>query len=132
MQTVLLVVPRHPQLLEATPYNSLIGPTILPVLGAVPDAAIVFFSGMGSNAQTQLDTGMGALAGSTVMLLTIPWVSYLLLAAKPRGAGADGSAFDLPEPLFTTERNQSNNHLRGTTQHTTSGAQHCWRGSGFD
>lgn len=62
------------ELLEATPYQALIGPTILPVLGAVPDAAIVFFSGMGSDAQTQLDTGMGALAGSTVMLLTIPWV----------------------------------------------------------
>jgi len=62
------------ELLEATPYAPLIGPTILPVLGAVPDAAIVFFSGFGNDAQEQLDTGMGALAGSTVMLLTIPWV----------------------------------------------------------
>lgn len=62
------------ELLETTSWKALIGPTILPVLGAVPDAAIVFFSGMGSDAQAQLSTGMGALAGSTVMLLTVPWI----------------------------------------------------------
>lgn len=62
------------ELLEATKYQKLIGPTILPVLGAVPDAAIVFFSGLGNDAQSQIGTGMGALAGSTVMLLTVPWV----------------------------------------------------------
>jgi len=35
---------------------------------------IVLFSGMGPNAQEQLNVGVGALAGSTVMLITIPWV----------------------------------------------------------
>lgn len=62
------------ELLEATRWKRLIGSTIVPVLGAVPDAAIVFFSGIGDNAQSQLDTGMGALAGSTVMLLTVPYI----------------------------------------------------------
>lgn len=47
---------------------------MLPVLGAVPDGAIVLFSGMGENAPTQIVVGVGALAGSTIMLLTIPWV----------------------------------------------------------
>jgi hypothetical protein len=35
---------------------------------------IVLFSGMGPNAQEQLNVGVGALAGSTVMLITVPWV----------------------------------------------------------
>jgi Ca2+/Na+ antiporter len=62
------------ELLELTKYGPLVGPTILPILGAVPDGAIVLFSGIGSDAQTQLETGVGALAGSTVMLLTVPWI----------------------------------------------------------
>ena len=33
------------------------GPIVLPVLGAVPDAAIVFFSGIGPGAQAQLSVG---------------------------------------------------------------------------
>jgi hypothetical protein len=40
---------------------------------SVPDGAIVLFSGMGPDAQEQLNVGVGALAGSTIMLLTIPW-----------------------------------------------------------
>lgn len=51
----------------------IVGSVVLPVLGAVPDGAIVLFSGMGDNAQEQLSVGVGALAGSTIMLLTVPW-----------------------------------------------------------
>lgn len=51
----------------------LVGSVVLPVLGAVPDGAIVLFSGLGDDAQEQLSVGVGALAGSTIMLLTIPW-----------------------------------------------------------
>lgn len=51
----------------------LVGSVVLPVLGAVPDGAIVLFSGMGDDAQSELSVGVGALAGSTIMLLTIPW-----------------------------------------------------------
>lgn len=61
----------------------IIGGLVLPVLGAVPDAMIVVVSGaIGSaaNAQTQLAVGMGTLAGSTIMLLTVPWSGSLLLA----------------------------------------------------
>ncbi|KAJ8608879.1 hypothetical protein CTAYLR_005272 [Chrysophaeum taylorii] len=61
------------ELLMLTPYSKLVGSCILPVLGAVPDGAIVLFSGLGPNAQSSLDIGVGALAGSTVMLVTIPW-----------------------------------------------------------
>lgn len=55
--------------------KGIVGPVVLPVLGAVPDGAIVIFSGLGpiASAQEQLSVGIGALAGSTIMLLTIPW-----------------------------------------------------------
>jgi hypothetical protein len=55
-------------------YEGIVGSVVLPVLGAVPDGAIVLFSGLGADAQEQLNVGMGGLAGSTVMLLTIPWL----------------------------------------------------------
>ena len=48
------------ELLMLTPYSKLVGSCILPVLGAVPDGAIVLFSGIGSDAQTSLDVGVGA------------------------------------------------------------------------
>lgn len=51
----------------------IVGSVVLPILGAVPDGAIVLFSGMGDDAQEELSVGVGALAGSTIMLLTIPW-----------------------------------------------------------
>jgi Ca2+/Na+ antiporter len=53
----------------------LVGGVILPLLGAVPDGAIIFFSGLGDikEAQETLSVGVGALAGSTIMLLTIPF-----------------------------------------------------------
>ena len=56
----------------------LVGSVVLPVLGAVPDGAIVLFSGIGPDAQEQLSVGIGALAGSTIMLLTAPWFLSVL------------------------------------------------------
>lgn len=56
----------------------LVGSVVLPVLGAVPDGAIVLFSGLGPDAQNQLNVGIGALAGSTIMLLTAPWLLSVL------------------------------------------------------
>ncbi|GAB5372355.1 hypothetical protein AAMO2058_001658300 [Amorphochlora amoebiformis] len=55
------------------PMAALVGPILLPILGAVPDSMIILFSGLGSDAQEKLNIGVGALAGSTIMLLTIPW-----------------------------------------------------------
>ena len=53
----------------------LVGSVVLPLLGAVPDGAIMLFSGLGEveEAQETLAVGVGALAGSTIMLLTVPW-----------------------------------------------------------
>lgn len=51
----------------------LVGGLVLPLMGAVPDGAIVLFSGFGADAAESLKVGVGTLAGSTIMLLTVPW-----------------------------------------------------------
>ena len=60
----------------------IVGSVVLPVLGAVPDGAMVLFSGLGAASpaaqQAQLSVGIGALAGSTIMLLTLPWILALI------------------------------------------------------
>lgn len=66
----------------------IIGSVVLPILGAVPDGAIVLFSGLGPNAQEELAVGVGALAGSTSMLLTVPW--FLAICAGRVNIRADG------------------------------------------
>lgn len=58
--------------------SGIVGSVVLPILGAVPDGCIVLFSGLGPNAQEQLSVGVGALAGSTIMLLTVPWFLSIL------------------------------------------------------
>lgn len=52
---------------------SLVGSIVLPILGAVPDGMMVLCSGLGEDAKEQVAVGVGALAGSTIMLLTLPW-----------------------------------------------------------
>jgi len=63
----------------------LVGSVVLPILGAVPDGVMVLFSGMGpiETAQDQVSVGVGALAGSTVMLLTFPWFLAVNSGAVP-------------------------------------------------
>jgi Ca2+/Na+ antiporter len=72
--------------------KDVVGSIVLPILGAVPDGAIVLFSGMGpiKEAQEQLNVGVGALAGSTIMLLTIPWFLSLCVLCMPAGKGDGG------------------------------------------
>jgi Ca2+/Na+ antiporter len=71
---------------------SIIGGFLLPVLGAVPDSAIIVASGIGPDAQEQLSVGMGTLAGSTIMLLTIPWLGGMFLGKCD--LGPDGQSID--------------------------------------
>jgi len=68
----------------------IVGGLVIPILGAVPDGAIVLVSGLGSDAQCEVSTGVGTLAGSTIMLLTIPWSFSLFLGCRDRAA--DGTA----------------------------------------
>ena len=59
---------------------AVVGCLVLPFLGALPDAAVILASGLGSNraeVQTDLQVGLGTLAGSTIMLLTVAWASSM-------------------------------------------------------
>lgn len=61
----------------------IVGSIVLPILGAVPDGMMVLFSGVGPNAQETVSVGVGALAGSTVMLLTLPWFVGIMFGRVP-------------------------------------------------
>jgi len=78
----------------------LVGGVVLPLLGAVPDGAIILFSGLGSIevAQENLSVGIGALAGSTIMLLTIPWAASVFYG---RVDIVDGKASYSKKPKLT-------------------------------
>ena len=60
-------------LLLVPSYADMVGSVVLPILSSLPDCCIILFSGMGPDAQNQLDVGVGALAGGTIMLLTVSW-----------------------------------------------------------
>ncbi|KAF4378902.1 hypothetical protein F8388_021989 [Cannabis sativa] len=53
-----------------------------PILGALPDAMLILVSGLSGTpevAQSQVSVGMGLLAGSTVMLLTVIWGTCIVV-----------------------------------------------------
>lgn len=64
----------------------IIGGLVIPILGAVPDGAIILFSGIGGGTQEELQkeiaVGVGTLAGSTIMLLTIPFFFVVYLGIR--------------------------------------------------
>ena len=68
--------------------SGIVGGIILPILGAVPDGAMILFSGLGENAEKEVSVGVGALAGSTVMLLTIPAFLAILGGSKSDSVGS--------------------------------------------
>ena len=78
MQSSKMISEGSELLLLIPAYAGVVGSIVLPVLGAVPDGAIVLFSGLGPNAQEEVSVGVGALAGSTIMLLTVPWALALI------------------------------------------------------
>ncbi|KAF7142014.1 hypothetical protein RHSIM_Rhsim06G0204400 [Rhododendron simsii] len=60
----------------------LIGGLLLPALGALPDAMLILVSGLSrttETAQSQVSVGMGLLAGSTVLILTLLWGTCVIV-----------------------------------------------------
>ncbi|BBN06185.1 hypothetical protein MPTK1_3g19130 [Marchantia polymorpha subsp. ruderalis] len=74
----------------------LIGGLLLPILGSLPDALLIFASGSGGTleeAQEEVMVGVGVLAGSIVMLLTVGWAGSLY-AGRCDLSGPEGTAKD--------------------------------------
>eukprot|EP00527_Entomoneis_sp_CCMP2396_P003988 CAMPEP_0198150114 /NCGR_PEP_ID=MMETSP1443-20131203/49511_1 /TAXON_ID=186043 /ORGANISM="Entomoneis sp., Strain CCMP2396" /LENGTH=539 /DNA_ID=CAMNT_0043815329 /DNA_START=332 /DNA_END=1951 /DNA_ORIENTATION=- len=82
----------------------LVGGIVLPLLGAVPDGAIIFFSGLGTveEAQETLSVGVGALAGSTIMLLTVPF--FLSIRGGRVDYGMDGKPDYFGKPKLKAKK----------------------------
>lgn len=97
------------ELLMLTKYQKVVGAVVLPILGAVPDGMVVLFSGIGPNAQTQLQVGIGALAGSTVMLLSLNWPISIM-------GGAVNLSADTGEPIYKVNKGYKNSRLGGAEQ----------------
>ncbi|GMY31965.1 sodium/calcium exchanger NCL-like [Fagus crenata] len=60
----------------------IVGGLFLPILGTLPDAMLILVSGISGTtetAQSQVSIGMGLLAGSTVILLTLIWGSCVVV-----------------------------------------------------
>ncbi|GAV64038.1 Na_Ca_ex domain-containing protein/EF_hand_5 domain-containing protein [Cephalotus follicularis] len=84
----------------------IIGGLFLPVLGALPDAMLILVSGLSGDtetAQTQVSVGMGLLAGSTVMLLTVIWGSCVVVGKC-----------DLQDSIAKDGQNTKGFHLTGS------------------
>ncbi|KAM3696991.1 hypothetical protein ACB098_06G080000 [Castanea mollissima] len=89
----------------------IIGGLFLPILGALPDAMLILVSGLSGStetAQSQVSVGMGLLAGSTVMLLTIIWGSCVIvgkcdLVDSVAQDAQDTKGFNLTESGISTD-----------------------------
>lgn len=95
----------------------LVGGVVIPLLGAVPDGAIMLFSGLGpiEEAQEQLAVGVGALAGSTIMLLTIP-LFLSVYYGRVNVSEKTGRCNYTKSPKFVEPRNMMDNlHKTGVT-----------------
>ncbi|KAK4778717.1 hypothetical protein SAY86_006245 [Trapa natans] len=60
----------------------IVGGLFLPMLGALPDAMLILVSGLSGSkeiAESQVSVGMGLLAGSTVMLISVMWGCCVVL-----------------------------------------------------
>ncbi|KAK1325717.1 hypothetical protein QJS10_CPA01g02095 [Acorus calamus] len=83
-----------------------IGGLFLPVLGALPDALLILVSGLSGSpetAQDQVLIGMGLLAGSTVMLLTLLWGSCIVVGRSEFSPTENPTRFNLSGSGITTD-----------------------------
>ncbi|KAK3198789.1 hypothetical protein Dsin_022204 [Dipteronia sinensis] len=88
-----------------------VGGLFLPILGALPDAMLILVSGLSGTtevAQSQVSVGMGLLAGSTVMLITVIWGSCVVvgkcdLRELAAVDGQDTKGFDLTGSGVSTD-----------------------------
>ena len=71
----------------------IVGGLLIPILGAIPDCAIILISGLGSGTkeeiQNEITVGVGTLVGSTVMVITIPWAIGVLLGRRDKDPDKD-------------------------------------------
>jgi len=79
----------------------IVGGLVVPLLGAIPDCAVILISGMGEGTpeevQHQLSVGIGTLVGSTVMLLTVPYGMGILMGRRDYDESRDCATTHKPK-----------------------------------
>jgi Ca2+/Na+ antiporter len=94
----------------------IVGGLFLPILGALPDALLILVSGLSGSketAQSQVLIGMGLLAGSTVMLLTLLWGTCIIVGKSDLSEDStsidsqDTKGFNLTKSGVSTDKQTS-------------------------
>ena len=103
-------------LLLVPQWSGLIGSVVLPFLGAVPDSAIVIFSGLGDtdSVKKQITIGIGALSGSTILLITIPWALSIIagrVSLNEKGEGNYSKPVGVSKDSFKKLEDKDKNSL---------------------
>ena len=101
-------------LLLVPQWAGLIGSIVLPFIGSVPDSAIgrlrflnkllsVLFAGLGDEESVaqEISVGVGALAGSTILLITIPWAMGIIAGRVSLNEKGEGRYTRPPETPST-------------------------------
>eukprot|EP00588_Corethron_pennatum_P014283 CAMPEP_0194275108 /NCGR_PEP_ID=MMETSP0169-20130528/8026_1 /TAXON_ID=218684 /ORGANISM="Corethron pennatum, Strain L29A3" /LENGTH=505 /DNA_ID=CAMNT_0039018493 /DNA_START=250 /DNA_END=1764 /DNA_ORIENTATION=+ len=88
----------------------LVGSCVLPLLTAIPDGAVMLFSGLGDieTAQETLSVGVGALAGSTIFVLTLPWAASIVEGRVDIDENSGELGYKLHPKLSQTKRWRKN------------------------
>ena len=87
---------------------------VLPVLGALPDAAVIgaaVVGASGAQAAEALSVGIGTLAGSSMLLLTLPWIITMGVGHVPLNSEGVGGALtraDFNRFHLETEKEEQN------------------------
>jgi len=95
-------------------YADMVGSIVLPILGAIPDGMMVLFSGIGpiEIAQENVAVGVGALAGSTIMLLTLPWILSVFAGQVDMDASGKCVGYSKPGGKRLTQGNPHGSGLQ--------------------
>ena len=103
---------------------------VLPILGALPDAAVIgaaVVGASGAQAAEALSVGIGTLAGSSMLLLTLPWIITMVVGNVPLNADGVGGAL--------TRADFNRFHLSSKSEKEETGDESCtsptfWTSSG--
>lgn len=74
----------------------IVGGLVLPILGSIPDCAVIIISGTAAGTPAEVEAkisiGVGALVGSTIFILTLPMAAAIYLGRRDYDPVTDAAA----------------------------------------
>ena len=89
LKASMLVVEGSELLILVPAVSGIVGSVIIPLLGTIPEVVLIVFSGLGEDGSEVVSIGVGALAGSTVLMMTVGF--FLVIFAGRVSVGSNGS-----------------------------------------